>query len=63
MSRSGFTLDQITHRNINFLKLTLRGNSYIKLSKWIAKKKNLINLRNNDEGSFKWAFIAKLDLE
>ena len=63
MSRSGFTLYQITHRNINFLKLTLRGNAYIKLSKWIAKKKNLINLRNNDEGSFKWAIIATLDPE
>lgn len=63
MPKSGFTLDQITQLHINFLKLTLQGNSYTKLSKRVAKKKNLINLRNNDEGSFKWAIIARLDPE
>ena len=44
MLESGFTLDQIVHLHINFHRLALiRGNSYMKLPEWIAKKKAVIN--------------------
>ena len=54
MSESGFTLDKITHLNINFHRLVLtRGSSYMKLPKWIASKKAVINSKNNDRKCFK----------
>ena len=64
MPESGFTLDQIMHLHINFYKLALtRGSSYIKLPEWIAKKKAVINPKNNNEQCFKWAVIAALHHE
>ena len=64
MPESGFTLDQIMHLNINFYKLALtRGSSYMKLPPWVASKKAVINPKNKDEKSFKWAVIAALHHE
>ena len=37
MPESSFTIDQIMHLHINFLKLVLmQGSSYIQLPKWIT---------------------------
>ena len=59
MPESGFMLHQIMHLHINFHKLALtRGSSYIKLPEWIARKKTVINPKNNNEKCFKWAVIA-----
>ena len=64
MPESSFTLNQIMHLNINFHRLALtRGSSYMKLPKWIASKKVVINPKNNDEQCFKWAVIAALHHE
>ena len=54
MPEIGFMLDQIMHLHIKFHRLMLmRGNSYIVLPEWMAKKKAVINPRNNDEKCFK----------
>ena len=61
---SGFTLDQIMYLHINFHRLVLtRGSSYMKLPEWIAKKKAVINPKNEDEECFKWGVIAPLHHE
>ena len=50
MPESGFTLDKIMHMYINFHRLVLtRGSSYIKLPKWLKRKKAVINPQNKDE--------------
>ena len=49
------------HLDINFHRLTLtRGSSYSKLPEWIARKKAVINPKNEDEECFKWAVTAAL---
>ena len=65
MPESGFiTLDQIMHLHINFHRLALtQGSSYIMLPEWMAKKKAVINPKNNDEKCFKWGAIAALHHE
>ena len=64
MPESGFTLDQIMHLHINFHRLTLtRGISYMRLPEWIARKKAVINPKNNDGQCFKWTAMAALHHE
>ena len=61
MPESGVTLDQIMNLYIDFNKLALTlGSSYIKLPKWIAKKKPVINPKINNERCFKSAVIIAL---
>ena len=61
---SGFLPDQFMHLHIDFYRLVLpQDRSYIKFSVWIAKKKVVINSRNNNEQCFKWAVIATLHHE
>ena len=61
MSESDFKLDQNVHLHINFQKLGLtRGSSYIKLPEWIAKKKAVINPKNDNKECFKWAVLKVL---
>ena len=56
---SRFRFDEILFLNINFHQLNLtRGNSYLPLPNWIARKKAIINPQNDDEECFKWAVIA-----
>ena len=56
----GFTLDKIMLLHMNFHELALTGgSSYIKFPEWIAKSKEGINPKNNDEG-FIWAFMTAL---
>ena len=38
----------------------LGGSSYIPLPKFLAAKKAIINLRNNDDECFKWAITRAL---
>ena len=64
MPKSSFTLDHITHLDIDFHQLELtRGGSYIELPDWIALKKAVINPKNKDEECFRWAAIALLHHE
>ena len=43
--------------NIHQLNL-MRGLSYLPLPDWLARKKVIINPKNEDQGCFKWAVIA-----
>ena len=46
----------------NFHQLNLtRGSSYLSLSPWLAKKKVIINLNNDDNECFKWTVIVALE--
>ena len=50
MPESGLMLDQIIHLHINFHRLAFtQGSSYIVLPEQIAKKKAMINPKNNEE--------------
>ena len=64
LPKSGFTLDHIMHLDIDFHQLVLtRGSSHVELPEWIARKKAVINPKNEDEECFKWAVIAALHYE
>ena len=61
LSKSGFTLDSIMHRGINFYKLQLtQGNLYIKLTAWITLKKAVLNPKNrkNEQCSKRGVIVA-----
>ena len=62
LKRSGFRFDEVLFLYVNFYQLNLtRGSSYLPLPDGIAKKKAIINPKNeNDEECFKWAVIAAL---
>ena len=56
---SRFVFDEVLFTNIDFHQLNLtRGSSYLPLPEWLAKKKTIINPKNEDEECFKWAVIA-----
>ena len=56
---SRFVFDEFLYLDINFHQLNLtKGSSYLPLSDWLARKKEIINPHNNDEECFKWAVIA-----
>ena len=58
---SRFRFDEALFLDVNFHQLNLtRGSYYLPLPDWIAKKKAIINVQNNDEECFKWAVIAVL---
>ena len=65
LPESGFVIEKILYLDISFSKLILtRGSSYIPLPEWIAKKKAVINPKNeNDEYCFKWAITVALNYE
>ena len=55
---SRFVFDEVLFTNIDFHQLNLtRGSSYLPLPKWLAKKKAIINQKNEDEECLKWAVI------
>ena len=61
---SGFTLDKMMHLYLNFYKLPLADTSYyIKFPEWIAKRKTVINSKNNNEECFELAVVAALHHE
>ena len=58
---SRFKFDEVLFLDANFHQLNLmRGNSYLSLSPWLAKKKAIINPNNDEKECFKWAVIAAL---
>ena len=59
LPKSGFVLDKILYMDVDFHKLkATKGSSYIPLPDCLAKKKAIINPKNEkDEECFKWAYI------
>ena len=56
---SRFVFDGFLYLDINFHQLNLmRGNSYLPLPDWLARKKAIVNPHNADEECFKWSVIA-----
>ena len=59
---SRFRFDEVLFLDVNFHWLNLmRGNSYLSLPDWLARKKAIINPQNDDEECFKWAVITALE--
>ena len=55
---SRFVFDEVLFTNVDFHQLNLtRGSSYLPLPNWLAKKKPIINPKNEDQECFKWAVI------
>ena len=56
---SRFVFDEVLFTNVDFHQLNLtRGSSYLPLPDWLAKKKAIMNPKNEDKECFKWAVIA-----
>ena len=54
-----FAFDKVLHVDVNFHHLNLmRDRSYVPLPDYIANRKAVINLQNDDSECFKWAIIA-----
>ena len=50
---------EVLFTNIDFHQLNFtRGSSYLPLPEWLAKKKAIINPKNEDQECLKWAVIA-----
>ena len=61
---SRFVFDEVLYMDVDFHQLNLmRGLSYLPLPEWLARKKAIINPRNEDQECFKWAVIAALRWE
>ena len=61
---SRFVFDKALYIDVNFHQLNLmRGSSYLPLPDWLARKKVIINPKNEDQECFKWAVIAALRWE
>ena len=59
---SRIRFDEVLFLDANFHQFNLmRGNSYLPLPDWLARKKAIINPQNDDEECFKWAVIAALE--
>ena len=64
LRNSKFVFDRVLHMDIDFHRLNLtRGSSYVSLPDWLMKKKAIINPKNSDMESFKWAVIATMKWE
>ena len=54
-----FVFDEVLFTNVDFHQLNLmRGSTYLPLPNWLARKKAIINPKNEDQECFKWAVIA-----
>ena len=61
---SGWTFGHIEQLDIHLNKFKpLKGSSYIALPSQLAKKKAIVNVRNEDERCFQWAVLAALHSE
>ena len=59
-----FVFNEVLYIDVDFYQLNLmRGLSYLPLPDWLACKKAIINPKNEDQESFKWAIIAALRWE
>ena len=64
LNNSRFRFDEVLFLDVNFHQQNLtRGNSYLSLSDWLARKKAIINPQNDDEECFKWTVITALRWE
>ena len=55
---SRFIFEEVLYIDINIHQLNLmRGLSYLPLSDWLARKKEIINPKNEDQECFKWDVI------
>ena len=62
--KSRFVIDEVLFTNVDFHQLNLtRGSSYLPLPNLLARKKAIINPKNEDQECFKWAVIAALRWE
>ena len=56
---SRFVFEEVLYMDINIHQLNLtRGSSSLPLPDWLARKKAIINSKNEDQECFKWAVIA-----
>ena len=56
---SRFVFNEVLFPNVDFHQLNLmRGSSYLPLPNWLARKKAIINPKNEDQECFKWAVIT-----
>ena len=56
---SRFVFNKVLFTSVDFHQLNLmRGSSYLPLPNWLARKKAIINPKNEDQECFKWAVIA-----
>ena len=61
LRESRFRFDEVLFLDVSFHQLNLtRDSSYLPLLSWIAKKKAVINPKNEDDKHFKWAVTATL---
>ncbi|XP_046585666.1 uncharacterized protein LOC124292570 [Haliotis rubra] len=58
---SGWMLDGIIHLEVNTAEyVPLSASSYIPLPKYVAEKKAVLNIKNNDQKCFIWSVLAGL---
>jgi hypothetical protein len=58
---SGWVFEKVIQLDILIDKyVPLRGSSHIPLPNFLAKKKAIINVQNNDDECFKWAVTSAL---
>ena len=56
---STFVFNEFLYLDVNFHQLNLmRGSSYLPLPDWLARKKAIVNPRNDNEECFKWSVIT-----
>ena len=61
---SRFIFQEVLYMDTDFHQLNLtRGSSYLSLPGWLARKKAIINPKNEDQECFEWAVIAALRWE
>ena len=61
---SRFIFEDVLYMDINIHQLNLmRGSSYLPLPDWLARKKPIINPKNEDQECFKWAVIPALECQ
>ena len=61
---SRFIFEKVLYMDINIHQLNLtRGSNYLSLPDWLARKKAIINPKNEDQECFKWAIITALEFQ
>ena len=61
---SRFIFEKVLYMDINIHQLNLtRGSSYLPLPDWLARKKAIINPKNEDQECFKWDVITSLEFQ
>ncbi|PFX22887.1 hypothetical protein AWC38_SpisGene12595 [Stylophora pistillata] len=59
---SGWTVDSIAGLDLHTIEYKpLKGSSYIKLDSCLAKKKAIVNMKNEDDECFKWCVARALN--